>query len=109
MSLSSLLQAIEVLGSQTAVAAVVRRTPQAVSDLIKRGGAVPAEWCIPLEAATEAKGQRIPRAAFRPDIYPGESSDHACTVKPAPASRQRVSPAAKHAPRRRNAWQGEVA
>lgn len=50
--------------TQVAVAAAVGVTPQAVSDVLKRGKRVPAEWCLKLEQATG-----IAAHDFRPDLY----------------------------------------
>jgi DNA-binding transcriptional regulator YdaS (Cro superfamily) len=51
--------------TQVALARAVGVTPQAVSDVLKRGKRVPAEWCVKLEQATG-----IAAHAFRPDLYP---------------------------------------
>ena len=51
--------------TQVALARAVGVTPQAVSDVLKRGKRVPAEWCVKLEQATGT-----PAHAFRPDLYP---------------------------------------
>ena len=53
--------------TQVSLAAAVGVTPQAVSDVLKRGKRVPAEWCVKLEQATG-----IAAHAFRPDLYPQE-------------------------------------
>jgi DNA-binding transcriptional regulator YdaS (Cro superfamily) len=55
------------LGSQAAVARIVGVTPQAVSEILRRGRRVPAEWCLPLE---QASGGAVTRHALRPDLYP---------------------------------------
>ena len=56
--------------TQVALAAVVGVTPQAVSDVLKRGKRVPAEWCLKLEAATG-----IAAHDFRPDLYPAPKGE----------------------------------
>jgi DNA-binding transcriptional regulator YdaS (Cro superfamily) len=62
----ALRQAIrEHLRTQVALARAVGVTPQAVSDVLKRGKRVPAEWCLKLERATGIAAHR-----FRPDLYP---------------------------------------
>ncbi|MBL6854531.1 MAG: helix-turn-helix domain-containing protein [Alphaproteobacteria bacterium] len=66
-------------GTEAAIAAVVGVTQPAVNYVFNTSKKVPAEWCIPLERATEAKGQKIGRQQFRPDIYPPE--DHADHVR----------------------------
>lgn len=80
-----------ILGSEAAVAAAVDRSQPYIHTVLKKDdGEVPAEWCIPLAAATAAAGHPIPRAAFRPDIYPEESVAHACRpIKARLAARQR--------------------
>jgi DNA-binding transcriptional regulator YdaS (Cro superfamily) len=68
--LEALRQATTILKSCVEVGRVVDRTHQAVSEMLRKGGQVPAEWCIPLEKATEQAGQKIHRSQFRPDIWP---------------------------------------
>jgi DNA-binding transcriptional regulator YdaS (Cro superfamily) len=64
----ALRQAIrEHLRTQVALARAVGVTPQAVSDVLKRGKRVPAEWCVKLQQAT---GGAITAHALRPDLYP---------------------------------------
>jgi DNA-binding transcriptional regulator YdaS (Cro superfamily) len=68
LGIKALRQAIrEHLRTQVALAHAVGVTPQAVSDVLKRGKRVPAEWCLKLEQAT---GGAIPAHALRPDLYP---------------------------------------
>ena len=55
------------LRSQVAVARAVGVSPQAVSEILRRGRRVPAEWCLPLETATAGA---ITRHDLRPDLYP---------------------------------------
>lgn len=61
----------EHLGGQVATAKVVGVTQQGISKCLRRGGPVPAEWCLPIEAATNGA---ITRHQLRPDIYPIEAS-----------------------------------
>ena len=56
--------------TQVALAAAVGVTPQAVSDVLKRGKRVPAEWCLKLEATTG-----IAAHDFRPDLYRAPKGD----------------------------------
>lgn len=77
----ALWRCIEILGSQTTVAAVVDRSPQAVSEIVRRQARVPAEWCRPLETATAVKGQRVSASELRPDLFGPAPPDAA----PAPA------------------------
>jgi DNA-binding transcriptional regulator YdaS (Cro superfamily) len=55
------------LKSQTATAKAVGVSPQAVSEVLRRGKRVPAEWCLKLEAAT---GGAVSAHDLRPDLYP---------------------------------------
>src|SRR5471030_3006041 len=55
------------LGSQAAAARCVGVTPQAVSEILRRGKRVPAEWCLRLEQAT---GGAVTAHDLRPDLYP---------------------------------------
>jgi DNA-binding transcriptional regulator YdaS (Cro superfamily) len=57
------------LRSQVAVARAVGVSPQAVSEILRRGRRVPAEWCLALETAT---GGAVTRHDLRPDLYPPE-------------------------------------
>lgn len=68
--IAALARAIGIIGNQTATAAVVKRTPQAVSEIVRRGKAVPAEWCLPIEEATQGQ---VTRQHLRPDLF-GEPS-----------------------------------
>jgi len=59
------------LKSQVAVARAVGVSPQAVSEVLRRGKRVPAEWCLALETATSGA---ITRHDLRPDLYPAEAA-----------------------------------
>ena len=61
------------LKSQVAVARAVGVSPQAVSEILRRGKRVPAEWCLPIETATAGA---ITRHALRPDLYPSNKDDN---------------------------------
>ena len=66
--IGALRQAIRhYLGSQVAVARAVGVSPQAVSEILRRGKRVPAEWCLAIETATAGA---ITRHDLRPDLYP---------------------------------------
>jgi DNA-binding transcriptional regulator YdaS (Cro superfamily) len=65
--IGALKTAISHLGSQVAAARVVGVTPQAVSEIVRRGKRVPAEWCRAIEQAT---GGAVSAHALRPDLYP---------------------------------------
>lgn len=87
--IAALRAAKDILGTEAAMAAVVGCSQPYVHSLLARGKRVPAEWCIPLADATAAKGQPIPRAAFRPDLYPGESVSHVASSAPSRAAGKR--------------------
>ena len=55
------------IGTQVAAARVVGVTPQAVSEILRKGKKVPAEWCLAIEEAT---GGKVTRHDLRPDLYP---------------------------------------
>lgn len=63
----ALRRAVEILRSQAKAAEAVGVRQQTVSELLRIGKKVPAEWCIPLEKATEGE---ITRHMLRPDLYP---------------------------------------
>lgn len=66
--IGALRQAIrDHFGSQVALARALGLTPQAVSDVLRRGKRVPAEWCLKLERAT---GGALAAHDLRPDLYP---------------------------------------
>ena len=77
---SPLARAVQIVGSQTAAATVVGVTQQYVSDVLRglrRKGVCPAEWCVPLEEATAAKGETIWRWELRPDLFTRPQSEAA--------------------------------
>ena len=65
--IGALKTAITQLGSQVAVAKVAGVSPQAVSEIVRRGRRVPAEWCRAIEQAT---GGAVSVHDLRPDLYP---------------------------------------
>jgi DNA-binding transcriptional regulator YdaS (Cro superfamily) len=58
--------------TQCALAAAVGVTPQAVSDVLRRGKRVPAEWCVKLEQAT---GGAVRACDLRADLYSAPRQD----------------------------------
>ena len=73
MSISALRVVIRRhLKSQVATAKVVGVSPQAVSEILRRGKRVPAEWCLPIETATAGA---VTRHDLRPDLYPNKEGD----------------------------------
>lgn len=61
----SLKQAVDILGSQSALARAIRVKPQSVNQWLR--SRVPAERVLAIEYAT--KGQ-VTRYCLRPDLYP---------------------------------------
>lgn len=72
---TSLNRAAEIVGGQTQLArllsGVLSRpvSQQWIWNVINRGRPTPAEWCLPIERATEGK---VTRHDLRPDLYPRE-------------------------------------
>ena len=72
MSISALRLVIRRhLKSQVATARIVGVSPQAVSEILRRGKRVPAEWCLPIETATAGA---VTRHDLRPDLYPNKET-----------------------------------
>lgn len=67
--IDALWAAKKLLGSQQALATVVGVTQPAVHGVLKKSRPVPAEWCLPIEEATDGK---ITRHQLRPDLWPEE-------------------------------------
>lgn len=65
----ALLDAIEVLGSQTAMAELCGISQPAVHKWVRDGKQLPAEYCLRVEVATG-----ISRHDLRPDLYPREDA-----------------------------------
>jgi DNA-binding transcriptional regulator YdaS (Cro superfamily) len=65
--IEALREAIQILGSQSATARVVGVKQPSVNWMARHGRKVPAEWCIPLEQATQG---HVTRHQLRPDLYP---------------------------------------
>lgn len=70
MTMTALEKAIDILGSQSALARAIGTLPQNVSYWVKNGW-VPAEAVLPIEKATKKK---VRRYELRPDIYPKRAS-----------------------------------
>lgn len=69
-NVTALRQAVELLGSESAVAAAIGKAQQTVNEVLRAGRPAPATWCIPLERAT---GGQVTRHQLRPDLYPEHS------------------------------------
>lgn len=67
IGIEALHRAKDILGSQDDLARVVGVKQPSVSNKLRKGKCVPAEWCLPIEQATEGK---VTRHDLRPDIYP---------------------------------------
>lgn len=67
--MEALRRAKELLGSQKAVADAVGIKQPSVHRILSDGKKVPAEWCLPLERATEGK---VTRHQLRPDLWPAD-------------------------------------
>lgn len=65
---SAISRAVQLMGSQSALARKLKCTPQAVQKWEKTGK-VPAERVIPIEEAVE---RQVTRTELRPDLYPDE-------------------------------------
>lgn len=78
----ALRDAIEAIGSQSAMAALLGITQGAISRWLARGNALPAEHVLKVEAATG-----ISRHDLRPDLYPRDkpAPDHSGTPERAAA------------------------
>jgi DNA-binding transcriptional regulator YdaS (Cro superfamily) len=83
----ALLAAVEVLGSQVAMAKVCGLTQPSVHKWVRLGKALPAEHVLAVEAATG-----ISRHELRPDIYPREDGPRAAAGGPVPPPRAGGSP-----------------
>jgi len=67
--IDALRVAKDLLGSQRALAEAVGIKQPSVHEILNYGKKVPAEWCLPIERATEG---RVTRHQLRPDLYPPE-------------------------------------
>lgn len=64
-------KAVQVAGSQSALAHAIGVKQQHVWHWLNRAGQIPAEYAIPIEQAT---GGVVTRHDLRPDIYPREGA-----------------------------------
>ena len=70
--IGALRRAVIIIGSQKKAADVVGVKQPTISWTLNSGERVPAEWCIPLEVATDGI---VTRHQLRPDLYPLQTSD----------------------------------
>jgi DNA-binding transcriptional regulator YdaS (Cro superfamily) len=68
----ALTDALRLLGSQTKLSKAIGVSPQAVSEVMRRGKSVPPAWCLKIEKAT---GGAVTAHALRPDLYPKGDDD----------------------------------
>ena len=74
MEMAALAKAVRLLGSQMKTGKAIGVSGQAVSEVMRRGRRVPAEWCLKIEKAT---GGAVTAHALRPDLYPkGDDDGH---------------------------------
>lgn len=79
--IEALKKAIGILGSQAEAARAVGVKQPSISFIVTKGERVPAEWCIPLERATEGQ---ITRHQLRPDLYPDDDDQKGSSeIRPA--------------------------
>ena len=73
-AMAALAKAVRLLGSQMKTGKAIGVSGQAVSEVMRRGRRVPAEWCLKIEKAT---GGAVSAHALRPDLYPkGDDDGH---------------------------------
>lgn len=60
------------IGSQIKTGKAIGVSGQAVSEVLRRGRRVPAEWCLKLQKAT---GGQVTANALRPDLYPSKTEE----------------------------------
>ena len=70
MEMKELRQAVEIVGGQSALAAMIGVGQGHIWNWLNRDHRVPAEMVIPIEKAT---GGKVLRYDLRPDIYPRET------------------------------------
>jgi DNA-binding transcriptional regulator YdaS (Cro superfamily) len=70
--MAALDRAVRLLGSQVKTGRAIGVSPQAVSEVMRRGRRVPAEWCLKLQKATDGA---VTAHALRPDLYPKETDN----------------------------------
>lgn len=81
IGIEALKRCVTIIGTQAMVGEIVGAGQSAISECIRRGRRVPAEWCIPIELATAERGEVVTRHQLRPDLF-GEPEGP--TTKPRP-------------------------
>src|SRR5574337_1690959 len=93
--MSALHKAIEILGSQSALALAIGRAPQVVNNWVRRGN-VPAECCPEIERATSGQVRcDVLRPAVDWGYLRGSETAHEPTPSPKPSPRPASGPGAK--------------
>ena len=91
MANEAFLRAIEFFKGQTGLARRLTEvtgkdvTQQRIWNILNRQAEVPAEWCIPIERATEGT---VTRHQLRPDLYPIEHSEPESITTERPSSKE---------------------
>jgi DNA-binding transcriptional regulator YdaS (Cro superfamily) len=70
--LAALRRAKNILGTQSAIADLVGVTQPHVSFVLSGKSKIPADWCIPIETATDGQ---VKRHELRPDLYPRDRKE----------------------------------
>ena len=70
--IAALARAVALIGSQMKTGKAIGVSGQAVSEVLRRGRRVPAEWCLKLQKAT---GGQVTANALRPDLYPSRTEE----------------------------------
>jgi DNA-binding transcriptional regulator YdaS (Cro superfamily) len=70
--IAALAKAVRLIGSQMKTGKAIGVSGQAVSEVLRRGRRVPAEWCLKLQKAT---GGQVTAGELRPDLYPTGDKD----------------------------------
>lgn len=70
--IAALSRAVKLLGSQAKTGKAIGVSAQAVSEVLRRGRRVPAEWCLKLQKATAGQ---VTANALRSDLYPSKAEE----------------------------------
>jgi len=68
----ALQAAAKTVGGQSALARALGTSQGYISDIIRLGKEIPAEWCPKIEQETTAKGKPVTRQQLRPDLWPAD-------------------------------------
>lgn len=69
--LNALQKAKEILGSEAALAELLGVTQPTINYAFKKKGRAQAEWCLPIEEATNGQ---VTRHDLRPDLWPHDEA-----------------------------------